>query len=82
VHALEQNLRLKRTQLTGFTTTVQPAASAEAVLRQMSNAFEFQAVINPATPTGIRETDVLFHVRTRGSSWSAFSAWKNESAAI
>jgi hypothetical protein len=34
---------------------MQPAAIAEASLRQINRAFEFQAVIRPATPTGARE---------------------------
>jgi hypothetical protein len=51
-----------------LTTTVQPAASAQVVLRQMNNAFESQAVINPATPTGKRETVVLRHVRRSSNS--------------
>ncbi len=42
----------------GLTTTVHPAAMAEASLRQMNSAFEFQAVISPATPTGSKVTVV------------------------
>ena len=40
----------------GLMTTVQPAATAEASLRQMNSAFAFHAVIRPATPTGSRVT--------------------------
>ncbi len=43
----------------GLITTVQPAATAEASLRQMNSAFAFHAVIRPATPTGSKVTVVL-----------------------
>ena len=61
----------------GLITTVQPAATAEASLRQMNSAFAFHAVISPATPTGSRVTVVLSQLRVHGISWSAFSAARN-----
>ena len=61
----------------GLMTTVQPAATAEASLRQMNSAFAFHAVIRPATPTGSKVTVVLPQLRVHGISWSAFSAAGN-----
>jgi len=58
----------------GLMTTVQPAATAEASLRQMNSALAFHAVIRPATPTGSRVTVVLPQLCVIGSSWRAFSA--------
>src|SRR3984885_5922924 len=57
--------------------TVQPAATAEAGLSQMNNAFAFHAVIRPATPTGSRVTVVLRQFRVHGILCSAFSAARN-----
>ena len=52
----------------GLMTTVQPAATAEASLRQMNSVFAFQAVIRPATPTGSKVTVVLPQLRVNGIS--------------
>src|SRR6478672_2775120 len=61
----------------GLITTVQPAATADASLRQMNSAFAFHAVIIPATPTGSIVTVVLSQLRVHGISWSACSAAAN-----
>src|SRR6202030_3465299 len=61
----------------GLITTVQPAATAEASLRQTNSAFAFHAVISPATPTGSRVTVVLPQLVVSGSSSSAFSDARN-----
>jgi hypothetical protein len=52
----------------GLMTTVQPAATAEASLRQMKSVFAFHAVIRPATPTGSKVTVVLPQLRVNGIS--------------
>ena len=52
----------------GLMTTVQPAATAEASLRQMNSVFAFHAVISPATPTGSKVTVVLPQLRVNGIS--------------
>src|SRR5713226_8299485 len=49
----------------GLITTVQPAPTADASLRQMNSAFAFQAVIKPATPTGSNVTVVLAQLRVK-----------------
>jgi len=61
----------------GLMTTAQPAASADATLRQMNSAFAFHAVIRPATPTGSKVTVVLPQLRVHSISSSAFSAARN-----
>src|SRR4029077_14716064 len=61
----------------GLMATVQPAATAEATLRQMNSAFAFHAVISPATPTGSKVTVVLPQLLVNGSSRSAFSDARN-----
>ena len=58
----------------GLMTTVQPAATADASLRQMNSALAFHAVIRPATPTGSKVTVVLPQLSVIGSSWRACSA--------
>ncbi len=58
----------------GLITTVQPAPTADASLRQMNSAFAFQAVTRPATPTGSKMTVVLPQLRVHGSSWTPRSA--------
>ena len=48
---------------------------ADASFMQINNAFAFQAVIRPATPTGLRMVTVVFpQLSFKGISWSAFSA--------
>src|SRR5260370_15798801 len=58
----------------GLRTTVQPAATADASLRQIKSAFAFHAVIRPATPAGSQVTVVLPQLSVIGSPRDAFSA--------
>src|SRR6202035_3345249 len=58
----------------GLITTVQPAATAEASLRQMNSELAFHAVIRPATPTGSKVTVVLPQLSVIDNSSSPFAA--------
>src|SRR5690606_3508467 len=50
----------------GLTTTVQPAASAGALLRVIMASVQFHGVIAPTTPTGFFHTCIRLFVRCEG----------------
>ena len=58
----------------GFSTIVQPAASAGATLQAIWLAGQFHGVISPQTPTGSRTTMVEPSIRSNLNSFSTFSA--------
>jgi hypothetical protein len=60
-------MQLPAASLAGLTTTLQPAPSAAAILREGSSAGKFQAENAATTPTGSRRTCM----RTSGTR-----AWK------
>ena len=71
--------------LAGFSTTVQPAASAGPILRVAIAAGKFQGVTSTQMPTGCWSTTILFApdgaVMTAPAARTASSAYQRKNSA-